>query len=228
MRIQRRFHRILPKSRPGMIHRPTRPAALGTAVIPPVRAAVSRTVKMTTAQAGARGTDPAADRETAVTPVLAEVEARAMTIMTMTAAGIAAEGPGMALETVGIPVEVEGAARAMTMMTATGAAEIKAGTRGMALEADRETAVTLVLAEGEARAMTITTTTAGVRGTGLAAGQGTVGIPVLAEVEARAMTIMTTTAIAVEAETVEAAVAVQGVVEAAADDHQLCLTHNAG
>lgn len=137
-----------------MIHRPTRPAALGTAVIPPVRAAVSRTVKMTTAQAGARGTDPAADRETAVTPVLAEVEARAMTIMTMTAAGIAAEGPGMALETVGIPVEVEGAARAMT--------------------------------------------------------------------------IMTTTAIAVEAETVEAAVAVQGVVEAAADDHQLCLTHNAG
>lgn len=153
MRIQRRFHRILPKSRPGMIHRPTRPAALGTAVIPPVRAAVSRTVKMTTAQAGARGTDPAADRETAVTPVLAE---------------------------------------------------------------------------GEARAMTITTTTAGVRGTGLAAGQGTVGIPVLAEVEARAMTIMTTTAIAVEAETVEAAVAVQGVVEAAADDHQLCLTHNAG
>ena len=91
MRIQRRFHRILPKSRPGMIHRPTRPAALGTAVIPPVRAAVSRTVKMTTAQAGARGTDPAADRETAVTPVLAEVEARAMTIMTTTAIAVEAE-----------------------------------------------------------------------------------------------------------------------------------------
>lgn len=77
--------------------------------------------------------------------------------------------------------------------------------------------------------MTIMTmTAAGIAAEGPGMALETVGIPVEVEGAARAMTIMTTTAIAVEAETVEAAVAVQGVVEAAADDHQLCLTHNAG